>query len=105
MRLFLAGILLPTLAFSAILPETLGPYHRAATMQVTILDRPIWEEYGLKESEAARYTNEGKDFTVTAWRLQDSTGAMAAFEWQRPAKSTGSKLAGLAAETADGILL
>ena len=105
MRLFLAGIFLPTLAWAAILPETLGPYHRAATMQVTILDRPIWDEYGLKESEAARYENAGKDFTVTAWRLQDSTGAMAAFEWQRPAKSTANKLAGLAAETADGVLL
>ena len=103
--IFLSAIFLPNLAWAAILPEALGPYHRAATMQITIFDRPVWDEYGLRESEAARYENQGKDFTVTAYRLQDTTGAMAAFDWQRPAASTGSKLAPLAAETPDSLLL
>ena len=49
-------------------------------------DRPIWDEYGLKESEAARYENGDENFTVTGYRLQDTTGAMAAFDWQRPAE-------------------
>ena len=68
-------------------------------------DRPIWDEYGLKESEAARYENGDENFTVTGYRLQDTTGAMAAFDWQRPAKSIASPLAPLAADTADGLLV
>ena len=46
-----------------------------------------------------------QSFTVTGYRLQDTTGAMAAFDWQRPAKSTASKLAPLAADTGDGLLV
>src|SRR5262249_24173446 len=37
-------------------------------------------------------------------RLQDTTGSMAAFEWQRPANSTSSKIAGMAAETPDSLV-
>ena len=74
-------------------------------MPVTVQDRPVWDEYGLKESEGARYENGDENFTVTGYRLQDTTGAMAAFDWQRPAASTVSHLpvalAPLAAETAD----
>ena len=104
--IFLSALLLPSIGLSAILPEAVGPYHRAATSPITIADRPVWAEYGLQESEAARYETPGKEgFTVSAWRLQDSTGAMAAFEWQRPARSTAGKLAPLAAETADGVLV
>jgi hypothetical protein len=89
----------------AIWPENIGVWKRAATMQATLFDRPLWDEYGLKESESARYENGGENFTVTGYRLQDTTGAMAAFEWQRPAKSTASKLAALAADTGDGLLV
>jgi hypothetical protein len=88
----------------AIWPENLGAWKRAATMQAALFDRPLWDEYGLKESEAARYENGSENFTVTGYRLQDTTGAMAAFDWQRPAKSTSSKLAPLAAETEDGLV-
>ena len=74
-------------------------------MQATLSDRPIWDEYGLKESESARYESGGRSFTVTGYRLQDTTGAMAAFEWQRPLKSAPSKLAPLAADTGEGLLV
>src|SRR5207245_9958789 len=71
----------------------------------TLQDKPVWEDYGLKESEAAAYENEKSRFTVTVWRLADTTGSMAAFDWQCPAQSTASKLAPLAAETTDSALL
>ena len=89
----------------AIWPENIGVWKRAATMQATLFDRPLWDEYGLKESESARYENGSEAFTVTGYRLQDTTGAMAAFDWQRPAKSTASKLAPLAADTGEGLLV
>ena len=104
LKLLLAALLVPGLSMAAIWPETLGPWHRAASLQAVLADRPIWDEYGLKESEAARYENGDARFTATAWRLQDPTAALAAFDWQRPASSTPSKLAPVAVETADTLL-
>jgi hypothetical protein len=104
MKLLLA-LLLPALSQAAIWPDTIGPYHRTAATAAQLADRPIWEEYGLKDSESATYENGDSRFTATAWMLGDPTGALAAFDWQRPEKSTPSKAAGLAAETPDGLLL
>jgi hypothetical protein len=105
MKFLFAALLAPALCLGAIWPENIGAWKRTATMQATLFDRPIWDEYGLKESESARYQNGDQSFTVTGYRLQDTTGAMAAFDWQRPAKSTLSKLAPLAADTGEGLLV
>ncbi len=105
MKFLLGAVLAPALCLGAIWPENIGAWKRATTMQATLFDRPIWDEYGLKESEAARYKNGDANFTVTGYRLQDTTGAMAAFDWQRPAKSIVSPLAPLAAANADGLLV
>jgi len=104
MKLLIA-LLLPALSQAAIWPDAIGPYHRTAATAVTLADRPIWEEYGLKDSESATYENPAARFTATAWVLGDPTGALAAFDWQRPEKSIPSKAANLAAETPDGLLL
>ncbi|SPF36537.1 conserved exported hypothetical protein [Candidatus Sulfopaludibacter sp. SbA4] len=105
MKLFLPALLLPGLCLAAILPDTIGPFHRASTSPPALADRPLWDEYGLKDSEAAAYQNGPAKFTATAYRLQDTTACLAAFDWQRPPQSTPSKLANLAAETADSLLL
>src|SRR5262249_6764460 len=55
--------------------------------------------------EAAIYENDSAKFTLTAYRLGDSTAALAAFNWQRSPKSTPSKLAAMAVETADSALV
>jgi len=105
MKFLLAALLAPALCLGAIWPENIGAWKRTATLQAILSDRPVWDEYGLKESEAARYENGDANFTATGYRLQDTTGAMAAFDWQRPAKSTVSPLAPLAAATGDGLLV
>lgn len=102
---FLIALVLPLLASAAILPDTIGAYHRTAVSQPILADQAIWDEYGLKASETATYDNGGEKFTATAYRLQDSTGALAAFEWQRPAAATASNAAPMAAETKTGLLL
>jgi hypothetical protein len=102
---FLFALLLPALAQAAIWPDAIGAYHRTAASKPVLADAPIWDEYGLRESETATYQNGSAKFTATAWRLQDPTGALAAYDWQRPAKSEPSKEAALAAETAAGLLL
>jgi len=85
---FLLALLLPVLGSGAILPDTIGPYHRASVTPLRVADKPIWDEYGLKEAESANYEHEKDSMTVTAWRLADTTASMAALEWQRPAKAT-----------------
>jgi hypothetical protein len=102
---FLAALLLPFLAGAAILPETIGPYHRGETSQPALSDRPVWDEYGLKDFETVSYSNGASKFTATAYQLQDTTGSLAAFDWQRPEHSTPSKLATLAVETPTSVLL
>jgi hypothetical protein len=101
----LALLFLPGLIHAAIWPDTIGAYHRVSTTTAQLADRAIWDEYGLKESETARYENGTDSFSAMGYRLQDTTGAMAAFQWQRPAISAASTLAPLAAETSDGAML
>jgi hypothetical protein len=105
MKLLPSLLLLPGLLGAAIWPDAIGPYHRVSTAPIKLQDRPLWDEYGLKESEGARYENANESFTATGYRLQDTTGAMAAFQWQRLAGSTPSRLAPMAAETADTALV
>jgi hypothetical protein len=105
MRILAAGLLAAMLGRGAILPETIGPHQRAAVSQPDLADRAVWNEYGLQASESAEYENGASRFTAAAYQLRDSTGAMAAFDWQRPANSTASPAASQAVETSDGLLL
>ena len=105
MTRLLLTLLLPALAQAAIFPDAIGAWHRTAASKPVLADGPLWDEYGLRESETASYQNGSARFTATAWRLQDSTGALAAYDWQRSGNSEASSVASLAAETADSLLL
>jgi hypothetical protein len=108
--IFFAGpvlmLLLPFIAGAAILPDTLGALHRVSVQAVnTSLDQAIWDEYQFQEGETAQYEGPDQKFTVTAYRFQDPTGALAGFEWLRPTDARPSALAKIAVETPTGILL
>jgi hypothetical protein len=60
-------------------------------------DKAIWDEYGLEDIK--------HDGSTTIYRLKDPTGAFAAFQWQRPVDSRLSKVAPLAAETPNQLLV
>jgi hypothetical protein len=105
MKFLLSALLLPSFAAAAILPASIGDHQRDAGTKPAISDQPIWTEYGLKDSETATYQNGNAKFTATAWQLPDTTGSMAAFQWQRPATAKPSTVAKLAAETSDSLLL
>ncbi len=86
-------------------PEPLGPFTRGAVQTVALSDRDVWEEYGLLATEQAVYTAGARRFTASAWRFKDPTGAMAAYQWQRPAGAAPSKVGELAVETPDSLTL
>src|SRR5262249_52487767 len=96
---------LPLVASAAILPEMIGPYKRTSIGQPAVEDRPIWDEYGLKAVENGAFEGDKTQFSVTIWRLQDPTGALGAFQWQRPPAATRSEAAKLAAETKKSLVL
>ena len=104
MRLALA-VLFPLLAGAATWPEMFGDYHRTAAAPARLTDHPLWDELGLKDSETAVYENGKAKFTATSYRLVDTTASLAAFDWQRPTNAKPSKLADLAVETEDGVVL
>jgi hypothetical protein len=87
------------------LPDDFAKYHRTSATPVTLTDQALWQEYGFQQGEKATYEGGDEKFTVTAWRLQDATGALGAFDWQRPADAVKSSLAELAAQTDDGLLV
>ena len=105
MKSFFCALLLPGLAAAAILPDTIGAYQRGTVSKPGLADQAIWTEYGLKTSETAPYQNGNAKFTAIVWQLADTTGSMAAFDWQRPAAAMASTEAKLAAETPDSLLL
>jgi len=98
-----ALLLICTTANAAIWPDQLGGFKKASSKPLQLTDMPLWEEYGLGETEQAEYATAARRFTATAFRLQDPTAALGAFEWQRPPDSRQLDLADAAAETRDGV--
>jgi hypothetical protein len=85
-------------AVAAILPEQLGTARRGPVNSAMPKD-PVLDEYGLDAAEQASFGPIG----ITAWRFRDSTGAMAAFQYTRPADARRSNFDKLAA-TSGGVL-
>ncbi|MBS1824387.1 MAG: hypothetical protein JST93_03615 [Acidobacteria bacterium] len=73
-------------AQGALLTDDLGTTKRGAVETPKLEDADVWREYGLSEAETAKYEGAHK-FTATAWRMNDPTGAQAAFRWLRPTES------------------
>jgi hypothetical protein len=101
----LALLLLVPAAWAGIWPDQFGAAQRVSAKPVTLSDQKLWSEYGFQESEQAQYEAGAEKFTATAYRLQDSTAALGAFEWQRPKNGEPSQLGKLAVETLTETLL
>jgi hypothetical protein len=90
-------------SFAAILPDQLGTAAKTGTAQLfpPAADRPLYDEYGFEAGEQAIYG----PLTVAAWRFKDSTEALAAYEYLRPADAKSSKLDKLAAQASHGAIV
>lgn len=95
-------------AQSTLWPDRFGHFEKVGSRPIPLRDLPVWEEYGFQQAEEADYAGQTPaptKFRARAWRLKDPTGALAAFQWQRPAGAEPSKLGTLAVETGDGAML
>jgi hypothetical protein len=92
-------------AHAAVFPDQIGDFKRSPAKSLMLPDKALDDEYGLQATEQAVYNADGKRFEATAWRFQDSTGAMAFFESRRPSGATPAKLSQLSVATSDGVIL
>ncbi|MEP6716934.1 MAG: DUF6599 family protein [Terriglobia bacterium] len=92
--------LIPAVVWPALLPETIGHWKRGEPAVAAAPDPKVWAEYGLRDAETSPYSDAGQTFFITAWRFDDATGAMAAFDDLVPADARKAALMGLSAETA-----
>ena len=89
---------------AAILPDKIGEFSKSDGNALPAADSALYQEFGFQAGEQAQYTGDGKRFMASAWRLRDSTGALALFEAQRPANAAPAKILALSARTPDGAL-
>ena len=112
-RSIVAGLLLLTggMAHAAIFPNQIGPFKKSAPKTIGIPDKPLLDEYGLEESDSAEYNSllsapdaGKKHFSAVAWRLHDSTGALALFQSRRPPGAVKANFSELSVRTSDGVI-
>lgn len=94
----------------AIFPETIGrgtpdESTRGTVTQVKAPDAELYAEFGFQEAEQAAYTSAKGNFTITGWKVRDSTGALALFESRRPTDATPAQLAQISIKTPNGAML
>jgi len=104
-RSLLLLLLFTASAQAGIWPAQFGPAKLLSAKTVKISDESLWSEYGLQEAEQAQYESDSQKFTATAYRLQDSTAALGAFDWQRPFDAKKSELSQLAVQTGNRTML
>ena len=82
-------LVLASSASGAIWPPEIDAYKRQTVAPAdTAVQADVWQEYGFVEGEKAVYQQGARKLTATAWRFNESTGAMAAFFWHAPAGGT-----------------
>lgn len=100
-------------AQAAIFPDQIGLYTKSAPKTIGIPDQALYDEYGLEATESADYVavdaegkanKSSKRFSAVAWRMHDSTGALALFQFRRPSAAARASFADLAVRTSDGII-
>jgi hypothetical protein len=75
-------------AQAAVWPEKWGEHTRSKAAPVAIADPALWAEYEGEEAETASFKSPIGPFRATAWRLRDSTSALAWFYATRPVNCT-----------------
>lgn len=100
-RLIFLLLTLALPARSQLLPDHIFDSHLASQSPAPIPDAAIWTELGLEDSGKGIYEGPKGRYSLTLYRVQDPTAALAAFYWQRPADARSVPLAPLAALAAD----
>jgi hypothetical protein len=97
LALAFAGVASASTPATAILPVQWEHTARTAFETVKPPNAALWSEFGLETAATAQYGGT----TVTAYRMKDTTGALAAWEFLRPADARNCQLAPFCSQTAE----
>jgi hypothetical protein len=92
-----AGVTATTARAPGILPAQWDHAARTAFENVKPANASLWSELGFESAARAQYAQT----TVTAYRMKDTTGALAAWEFLRPADARNCQLAPFCSQTTD----
>jgi hypothetical protein len=104
-RLILSLVLAVLPATPQLLPDHIMEAKLKSTAPAPMADPAVWSELGLQDSGVGIYATSGRPYSLTLYRVQDSTATLAAYDWQRPPDARPVKLAPLAAETSTGMIV
>ena len=104
-RLTLLLLVWPAVVLPAVWPDDFAGAKRSSRGPVAVTEPALWEEFGFQDGETAQYAAGALKFQAVSYRFLDSTGALGAFQWQRPEKARPSALGKLAVETETDVLL
>ena len=90
---FLLVSLTPALQAAGFMPQSIGPFHRAGAVKDTPNPPDVFEEFGLLSAQSADFRGRGAKGALTVYQMKDASGALAAWDWIRPANSKHCALA------------
>ena len=68
-----------------LVPEALGDFLREGADPISPEQSDLYAEFGFEEGQRGTYrTQDGRRLEVEAYRFQDGTGGVAAYQWMRP---------------------
>ncbi len=103
-RLLCLAVLLSSSALAAIWPDQIGGAKLVSSKPVTPSSNvAVWTEYGFEAAEQAQYAGP-KQFSGTAWRFKDATGAVAVFEWQASPEASPAGITEVSATIPNGLI-
>jgi hypothetical protein len=102
--LFVCGIS-ALAATTPLLPDQWGSFRKIAPSAAAPATPGVFGEFGFVSSESNGYRGPSGKGSVTAYKLQDPTGALAAWEWLRLADSHYCDLADFCAQDRDQVLV
>lgn len=91
-------------AQNAVLPKIFSGWQKTSANGELKPDAVVLKEYGLKDTEQATYTREGRTIRLSAFRFNDGTGAFGAFTFMREPQMVAEKLCDQAASAREHIL-
>jgi hypothetical protein len=95
---FLLVSLTPALQAAGFMPQSIGPFHRAGAVKDAPKPPDVFEEFGLLSAQSADFRGRGAKGALTVYQMKDASGALAAWDWIRPANSKHCALADRCAE-------
>jgi hypothetical protein len=87
------------------MPQSIGLFDRTGVVKNVPQPPDVFGEFGLESVQSADFRGHGAKGVLTVYKLKDASGALAAWDWIRPANSRHCSLADRCAEAGNRRLI